>query len=65
MTFQQPTDRLITLRENLRHFEQSRDFGDGIDAFEIRKLLVRQIAEVDGALQRLRALALRRPKAAA
>ena len=65
MTFQLPTDRLITLRANLQHFDESRDFGDGIDVLEIRSMLLRRIAEVDGTLRRERALALHRAKTAA
>ena len=65
MTFQPHTDRLITLRANLRHFDESRDFGDGIDVLEIRSMLARRIAEVDGTIRLESALALHRPKTAA
>jgi hypothetical protein len=65
MTFQLLTDRLITLRANLRHFDETNDFGDGIDVLEIRSMLSRRIAEVDGALRLERALALHRAKTAA
>lgn len=65
MAFQLPTDRLITLRTNLQHFDESRDFGDGVDVLEIRSMLLRRIAEVDGTLRRERALALYRAETAA
>jgi hypothetical protein len=65
MTFQLLTDRLITLRANLRHFDETSDFGDGIDVLEIRSMLSRRIAEVDGTLRLERALALHRAKTAA
>ena len=64
MTFQSQTDRLITLRANLRHFDESRDFGD-IDVIEIRSMLSHRIAEVDGTLRLELSLALHRAKTAA
>jgi hypothetical protein len=55
----------MTLGANLRRSDESRDFCDGIDVLEIRSMLARPIAEVDGTIRLERALALHRAKTAA
>ena len=45
-----PIDYLQTLRANLRHFEESPDFGDFFAVQKIRQMLEKQIAEAESNL---------------
>jgi hypothetical protein len=51
MSIQQPTDRLVTLHANLKHFAESPDFGDGVAVIKIRSMILNRIAEVDSTLR--------------
>ena len=51
-------DSLAKLREDLRHFDESRHMVDGANVTEIKSiLLLRRIAELEAAMQRTRELA--------
>jgi len=53
-----PADSLAKLREDLRHFDESRHMVDGANVTEIKSiLLLRRIAELEAAMQRTRELA--------
>ena len=45
-----PIDKLEALRANLRHFEESPEFGDFFTVQKIRRMLEKQIVELENTL---------------
>ena len=52
------SDTLEKLRADLRHFEQSADFGENPTVIEIKAHLLRRIGELESALRRTKGLEL-------
>jgi len=50
-------DTIAKLRADLRHFEETGDFGENPTVMEIKAHLLRRIAELDAALRRVNSLA--------
>jgi hypothetical protein len=53
MSIRSKIEHLQTLRANLRHFEESPDFGDSLTVQRIKQILRRQIAEAESYLDHL------------
>jgi ABC-type uncharacterized transport system auxiliary subunit len=51
-----PGDSLVKLRSDLRHFEESGDFGENTTVIEIKAHILRRIAEFESVLRRTKTL---------
>jgi predicted transcriptional regulator len=56
-----PADSLEKLRADLRHFEESSEFGENSTITQIKTHLLRRIADLESVLQRTNALDLAAP----
>ena len=52
MSSRDPADSLNKLREDLKHFDESGHLNEDPNVLEIKSILLRRIAELEGAQQR-------------